>query len=67
MNLVCQKILSAPRHCLYNKLIPIEDNHTTIWDKVFKNGPNKICGRQPILEYFPPYVLLTSKNLPAQS
>ena len=30
-----------------------------IWDKVFTNGPNKICGRQPlknftwsILEYF---------------
>ena len=34
-----------------------------IWDKVFKNGPSKICGRQPlknftwsILEYFVPYV-----------
>ena len=31
----------------------------TKWDKVFKNGPSKICGRQPsknftwsILEYF---------------
>ena len=31
------------------------------WDKVFKNGPSKICGRQPlknftwsILEYFVP-------------
>ena len=36
-----------------------------IWDKVFKNRPSKICGRQPleniiwsILEYFAP--ILTS-------
>ena len=36
-----------------------------IRDKVFKNGPNKICGRQPlkifiwsILEYFVTYVPL---------
>ena len=21
---------------------------TYIWDKVFKNGPSKICGRQPL-------------------
>ena len=21
---------------------------TLIWDKVFKNGPSKICGRQPL-------------------
>ena len=21
---------------------------TNIWDKVFKNGPSKICGRQPL-------------------
>ena len=34
----------------------------SIWDKVFKNRPSKICGRQPlknftwsILEYFVPY------------
>ena len=33
-----------------------------IWDKVFKSGPSKTCGRQPlkkftwsILEYFVPY------------
>ena len=33
-----------------------------IWDKVFKNGPSKICGRQPlknfsltIPEYFVPF------------
>ena len=33
-----------------------------IWDRVFKNGPSKICGRQPlrnftwsILEYFVSY------------
>ena len=34
-------------------------NDSDIWDEVFKNGPSKICGRQPlrnftwpILEYF---------------
>ena len=34
-----------------------------MWDKVFKNGPSKICGRQPlknftspILEYFVPFI-----------
>ena len=34
------------------------------WDKVFKNGPSKICGRQPlrnftrpILKYFVPNIL----------
>ena len=33
-----------------------------IWGKVFKNGPSRICGRQPIkdftrsiFEYFVPY------------
>ena len=36
-----------------------------IWVKVFKNGPNKICGRQPlqnftwsIPEYYEPYIVL---------
>ena len=36
---------------------------TRICDKAFKNGPSKICGRQPlktftwsIIEYFAPYV-----------
>ena len=36
-----------------------------LWGKVFKNGPGKICGRQPlknftwsILEYFAPYLNL---------
>ena len=23
-------------------------NRTYTWDKVFKNGPSKICGRQPL-------------------
>ena len=23
-------------------------NFTNIWDKVFKNGPSKTCGRQPL-------------------
>ena len=34
-----------------------------IWDKLFKNGPSKICGRQPlksftwsILEYIVPFI-----------
>ena len=22
-----------------------------IWDKVFKNGPSKICGRQPLKKF----------------
>ena len=35
-----------------------------IWDKLFKNGPSKICGRQPIknftwsiLEYFVLFII----------
>ena len=39
-----------------------------IWDKVFKNGPSKTCGRQPmkkftwsILEYFFPYEHYSNK------
>ena len=28
---------------IYNKYI----QYTNIWVKVFKNGPSKICGRQP--------------------
>ena len=24
------------------------NNHSNIWDKVFKNGLSKICGRQPL-------------------
>ena len=37
-------------------------NRCFIWEKIFKNGPSKICGRQSlknftlsILEYFVPY------------
>ena len=40
-----------------------------IWDKLLKNGPSKICGRQPlknftwsILEYFVPYILLITPD-----
>ena len=40
-----------------------------IWDKVFKNGPIKICGRQPlksftwsILEYVFPFISLLLKG-----
>ena len=41
---------------------PVCNIHAPIWDKVFKNGPSRICGRQPlkiftrsILEYFVSY------------
>ena len=41
-----------------------------IWDKVFKNGQSKICGRQPlknftyiILEYFLPYMIMIDQCL----
>ena len=30
-----------------------------IWDKVFKSGPSKVCGRQPLknlMGYFVPYI-----------
>ena len=23
-------------------------NHCDIWDKIFKNGPSEMCGRQPL-------------------
>ena len=26
----------------------LHDEDIHIWDKVFKNGPSKICGRQPL-------------------
>ena len=37
-----------------------------MWDKVFKSGPSKICGRQPLktfkgyglLEYFVSYIIV---------
>ena len=39
----------------FNKLIQIVTSEinmintwSIIWDKVFKNGPSKICGRQPL-------------------
>ena len=39
-------------------------NLSDTWDKAFKNGPSKICGREPlkgftwsILEYLDPYDL----------
>ena len=27
---------------------PLKDLVKTIWDKVFKRGSNKVCGRQPL-------------------
>ena len=45
------------------KLAKIKDNKVP-YGRVFKNGPTKICGRQPlksftwsILEYVAPYIL----------
>ena len=35
--------------------------HVLIWDKLFKSGPNKICGRQP-LENLKGYGLLIPSN-----
>ena len=41
-----------------------------MWDKVFKNGPSRICGKQPIkkftrssFEYFVPYYSKFEVNL----
>ena len=50
------------------------ENVRNIWDKVFKNRPRQICGRQPlkklkgqltwsILEYFVPFVALQLTHL----
>ena len=43
--------------------LPKFPGYGTVWVKVFKNGPSKICGRQPlkhfrwsILEYLDPYI-----------
>ena len=35
-----------------------------MWDKVFKNGPSKICGRQP-LKYLKWYGLLEADHTPS--
>ena len=35
-----------------------------MWDKVFKNGPSKICGRQP-LKYLKRYGLLEADHTPS--
>ena len=58
------QILNTPLSFIMNNLL--DDYicvHKYIWDKVFKNVPSKICGRQPsknftwtILEYFVPYI-----------
>ena len=31
-----------------NKFKPIQIIRYNIWGKVFKSGPSKICGRQPL-------------------
>ena len=48
-------------------IIVCNDSHS--WDKVFKNGPSKICERQPvknftwsILEYFVPVILPSTES-----
>ena len=30
------------------KLLPLDLHCLNIWNKVFKNGPNEICGIQPL-------------------
>ena len=30
------------------KCVKVFSEEINIWDKVFKNGPNKFCGRQPL-------------------
>ena len=32
----------------FSGYIVFVESHRTIWDKVFKNGPSEICGRQPL-------------------
>ena len=32
-------------------------SYTLIWDKAFKDGPSKICGRQPSFPYIPVFFL----------
>ena len=55
-----------------NKHSPLNQSliKQVIWDKVFKNGQSKICGRQPlknftyiILEYFLPYMIMIDQCL----
>ena len=40
-----------------------------VWDKVFKNGPSEICGRQlsPFLEYFVPFDNLQQRDMNFQN
>ena len=55
-----------------NKHFPLNQSliKQIIWDKVFKNEPSKICGRQPlknftssILEYFFRYMIMVDQCL----
>ena len=49
------------KHCDCNSSSLIGDL-TSKWDKVFKNGPSKICGRQP-LKHLKEYGLLKQTML----
>ena len=56
------------RDLLHMFLITGEGSHH-VWGKIFKNGPSKICERQPfknfswsILEYFAPHVIKITLN-----
>ena len=61
------------RYFLLNEHVQIFQYGSTLtnkWDKVFKKGPCKICGRQPlknctwsILEYFVPNNVLKYVNV----
>ena len=63
----CFTLRFTSRRCLVratNKFVKTSSNNNLrslltryIWEKVFKNGPNKICGRQP-LKYWKGYDLL---------
>ena len=61
----CHRPRVSTSYLHYKLRILCED----IWDKVFKNGPTRICGIQPlknftwsILEYFVPYFLVQNAS-----
>ena len=37
---------------LVNRSVIWDCTQTNTWDKVFKNGPSKICGRQPFKKFY---------------
>ena len=49
---------------LENALLASHHQTDTLWDKVFKNGPSEICGRQP-LKNLKGYGLLKADHNPS--